>query len=184
MSFFWSKCKDVLPEESGRIASRPLGAALYRALVAVEDEAHSIHTYEAIRLRRFETGISALDMQLKETDKTWHWEIIGPPGTVIAWTWMPDEKDAGWVRDKMPEEAEDAGVKVSKACGIEGVAVLALVKMAAYPSAGPEAHVRSRYRLHRGSKVSDWAWSSPDGILAWMPVPKYQKERRNSHDVE
>lgn len=175
MRFFWNKCENIMPEETGRVASRPLGAAVYRVLVAVEDEEHNVHTYEGIRIRRFETGVYSLDMMLKSGDRKWHWEYAGgPTGTVVAWTWMPDKDDAGWIWDKMPEEME--GTKFSKVCGIEGVAVLVLTRMAAYPSALPEAHIQSRYRFCQKDKVSAWTWSCPDGFLAWMPLPKFGEE--------
>lgn len=172
MSFFWNKCKNVLPEESGRVASRPFGAAYYRVLVAVEDEEHCVHTYEAVRIRRIKTGVYSTDWSMKKGDENWHWEYVGPPGTVLAWTWLPDENDAAWIRDKMPEET--AGMKTSKVFGIEGIAVLALTRVAAYQAAGPEAHTKCRYRLCRGGQVSDWAWSCPDGVMAWMPLPQFE----------
>lgn len=178
ITLHWNKCDELLPEESGRISEKPFGSMFYRvlALVALDGDKERPNALIALRIKHMKTG-TPMDDRLKEPKLLgkWIWEVDHIPQEnfeVLAWTWLPAADDRNWISGKNPE---DCGLD-RKVVDFRIASVLTLVKPLSTPNAKLEVEMQNRFRF---SDDKDWSWSRTDRVkvLAWMPIPKYEKDR-------
>lgn len=173
-NYCWMRSEEMLPEESGRVSSKPLGSMFYQVLTTIRLVPDGrLMVMPALRIRRFDTNIEALDelnrrLLGEDFSPHWHWEVEHMARNsyeVISWMWLPDENDPRWIRDTMPEEY---GL-TRDVLGLEIATVLALSGNKECPTSAPEVKFRNRFCV-KGEK---WEWSFAElyDVLAWMPRP-------------